>query len=70
MGKKLAFAYPEPDKSGRGKKGKVPESGSFGRERLRQARQVLRYSRSDGSGDALPGTGERRPREKDKPARN
>jgi hypothetical protein len=43
----VAFAYPEPER-GRGKKDlalKVPESGSFKRERLRQARQVLRHSR-------------------------
>lgn len=34
----MAFAYPEPEKGGRGKKGKVVETTGFSRERLQQAR--------------------------------
>src|SRR4051812_46720886 len=44
----LALIYPEPER-GRGKKDealeKLPESGGFKRERLRQARSILRHSR-------------------------
>ena len=41
----VAFAYPEPDKPGRGKKGKAEETSGFSQKRLQQARQVLHYSR-------------------------
>lgn len=41
----MALLYPEPDKPGRGNKGKARESTGFSQDRLRQARQVLRYSR-------------------------
>jgi hypothetical protein len=40
----LAFLFPEPDKRGRGNKGKAPEAGDFSRSRLQQARSVLRHS--------------------------
>ena len=40
-----AFAYPEPDKPGRGKKGKAEETSGFSQKRLAQARAVLRHSR-------------------------
>jgi hypothetical protein len=39
----MAFAYPEPEKGGRGKK--ALETSGFSRQRLGQARQVLRHSR-------------------------
>jgi hypothetical protein len=42
---RLAFLYPEPEKGGRGKKGKAPETGGFSRQRLGAARAVLAYSR-------------------------
>jgi hypothetical protein len=41
----VAFAYPEPEKGGRGKKGNLPETSGFSRQRLGQARQVLHHSR-------------------------
>jgi ParB-like nuclease domain len=41
----MAFLYPEPDKRGRGNKGKSTETSGFSQQRLRAARQVLRYSR-------------------------
>jgi hypothetical protein len=41
----MAFAYPEPEKGGRGKKGNLPETGQFSKQRLSIARQVLRHSR-------------------------
>ena len=41
----LAWLYPEPEKGGRGHKGKVTETGGFSRQRLGDARTVLRYSR-------------------------
>lgn len=37
--------YPDPDKAGRGKKGKATETVGFSQQRLREARQVLAYSR-------------------------
>jgi hypothetical protein len=40
----LAMIYPEPDKPGRGKKGKAEESSGFSQKRLQQARIVLRHS--------------------------
>ncbi len=42
-----AMLFPEAER-GRGNKdpAKVPESGSFGRERLRQAREVLKHSQA------------------------
>ncbi len=41
----IALLYPEPDgKGGRGKK-KAPETGGFSRQRLGDARAVLRFSR-------------------------
>jgi hypothetical protein len=40
----VAMLYPEPDKRGRGNKGKAAESAGFSQRRLREARQVLRYS--------------------------
>jgi hypothetical protein len=33
--------YPEPDKPGRGKKGKATESVGFSQQRLKEARQGL-----------------------------
>lgn len=39
-----ALLFPEAEKGGRGKK-KVPETGGFSRQRLREARQVLAFSR-------------------------
>lgn len=41
----LAMIYPEPDKRGRGNKGKSEVSSDFSQKRLAQARSVLRYSR-------------------------
>jgi hypothetical protein len=41
----MAMLYPEADKRGRGNKGKAAESADFSQRRLREARQVLRYSR-------------------------
>jgi hypothetical protein len=41
----LAFAYPEPEKGGRGKKANLKETLGFSTMRLSQARQVLRHSR-------------------------
>ena len=38
----LAMLYPEPEKGGRGKK--APETGGFSRQRLGDARSVLRHS--------------------------
>jgi hypothetical protein len=35
----VAPAYPEPDKPGRGKKGKAEETAGFSQQRLREARQ-------------------------------
>jgi hypothetical protein len=40
----LAMLYPEPDKRGRGNKGKAEETSDFTQKRLAQARQVLRHS--------------------------
>jgi hypothetical protein len=40
----VAFAYPEPEKGGRGKKGNLPETSGFSRQRLGQARQILAHS--------------------------
>jgi hypothetical protein len=40
----VAFAYPEPEKGGRGKKGKSAETAGFSQTRLRQARYVLRHA--------------------------
>jgi len=45
----LAFLYPEPEKGGRGKNGdarKAVETTGFSVERLKQARSVLRHSRT------------------------
>ena len=41
----MAFAYPEPEKGGRGKKKTVEISSTFSSKRLQQARQVLHHSR-------------------------
>jgi hypothetical protein len=41
----VAFAYPEPDKRGRGNKGKCEDSAGFSQRRLEQARQVLGHSK-------------------------
>jgi hypothetical protein len=41
----VAFAYPEPEKGGRGKKTNYPETGHFSKQRLSIARQVLHHSR-------------------------
>jgi hypothetical protein len=40
----LAMIYPEPDKRGRGNKGKAEETSDFSQKRLSQARAVLRHS--------------------------
>jgi hypothetical protein len=40
-----AMIYPEPEKGGRGKKGNLPDTGGFSRQRLGVARTVLRHSR-------------------------
>ena len=40
----LAMHYPEPDKPGRGRKGKALETSGFSRQRLGQARTILAYS--------------------------
>ena len=42
---RIAWLWPEPDKRGRGNKGKALETGAFSRQRLQQARAVLAYSR-------------------------
>src|SRR4051812_35481063 len=48
----LAMIYPEPEKGGRGHRSeRVQETGTVSRERLRQARTVLRY----GAEDLAPG---------------
>lgn len=41
----LAMLYPEPEKGGRGKRGKASETDGFSATRLRNARAVLRHSR-------------------------
>jgi hypothetical protein len=41
----MAMLYPEPDKQGRGNKGKATEAVGFSQQRLREARSVLRHSR-------------------------
>jgi hypothetical protein len=41
----VAFAYPEPEKGGRGKKKTMEISSTFSEKRLQQARQVLGHSR-------------------------
>ena len=41
---RLALLYPEPEKGGRGKKGKATETVGFSQQRLREARSVLAYS--------------------------
>lgn len=40
----VALIYPEPDKRGRGNKGKSSDSDGFSQTRLREARAVLRFS--------------------------
>lgn len=40
----MALLYPEPEKGGRGNKVKALETSGFSRQRLGQARQVLRFS--------------------------
>jgi hypothetical protein len=40
----MAMLYPEPDKRGRGNKGKSTETGDFSQQRLREARAVVRHS--------------------------
>lgn len=42
----LAMIYPEPDKRGRGNKGKAAETSDFSQKRLSQARSVLRHSQA------------------------
>jgi hypothetical protein len=42
---RLALPYPEPEKGGRGKKGKASETKGFSGTRLKNARAVLAYSR-------------------------
>jgi hypothetical protein len=42
---RLALLYPEPEKGGRGNKGKALETSGFSRQRLGQARSVLAFSR-------------------------
>lgn len=42
----VAMIYPEPDKPGRGHKGKAEETSGFSQKRLAQARQVLAYSKA------------------------
>lgn len=42
---RVAWVYPEPDKRGRGNKGKASETDGFSQTRLKQARTVLAYSR-------------------------
>lgn len=42
---RLALLYPEPDKRGRGNKGKAAETADFSQRRLREARTVLAFSR-------------------------
>jgi len=37
----VAFAYPNPEKGGRGKKGNLLETSGFSRQRLGQARQLI-----------------------------
>ena len=40
----LAMLYPEPEKGGRGHKGKATETSGFSQQRLREARAVLHHS--------------------------
>jgi ParB-like chromosome segregation protein Spo0J len=40
----VALLFPDPEKGGRGKKGKAAETADFSQKRLREARQVLAYS--------------------------
>lgn len=40
---RLALLYPEPEKGGRGNKGKALETSGFSRQRLGQARSVLAF---------------------------
>lgn len=40
----VAWLYPEPEKGGRGNKGKATETGGFSPQRLSAARAVYRYS--------------------------
>jgi len=42
---RMALLYPEPDKRGRGNKGKAAETADFSQRRLPEARAVLAYSR-------------------------
>ncbi len=42
---RIALLYPEPEKGGRGKKGKASETDGFSQSRLKAARSVLAYSR-------------------------
>jgi hypothetical protein len=42
---RVALLYPDPEKGGRGHKGRAAETADFNQRRLRQARQVLAYSR-------------------------
>jgi ParB-like nuclease domain len=41
----VAWNYPDPEKGGRGKKGKASETNGFSQVRLREARAVLAHSR-------------------------
>jgi hypothetical protein len=45
MAMRIALLYPDPEKGGRGKKGKASETNGFSQVRLREARAVLAYSR-------------------------
>jgi ParB-like chromosome segregation protein Spo0J len=42
----LAMIYPQPDKRGRGNKGKAEETSGFSQKRLAQARSILRHSQA------------------------
>lgn len=42
----MAMIYPEPDRPGRGNKGKSEEGSGFSQKRLAQARQVLAHSKA------------------------
>jgi hypothetical protein len=42
---RVALLFPQPEKGDRGKKGKAEETSGFSQKRLREARQVLAYSR-------------------------
>ena len=44
MAMAVAILYPEPDKAGRGNKGKASETDGFSQSRLKAARAVLRHS--------------------------